>query len=61
MHRGVEETAAVVAGMLGFTINIDDTEEVSVQPFQGWSLLLFGESPFLKGIAARPSADCALF
>ncbi|XP_078349750.1 uncharacterized protein LOC144634608 [Oculina patagonica] len=43
---GVEDTAAVVAGMLGFTVHTDDSEEVSVQPFQGWCLLLYGDSPF---------------
>ena len=57
---GVKDTAAVVAGMLGFTIHTDGTKEVSVQPFQGWSLLLSGESPFLKGIAARLFAGCEL-
>ena len=45
---GVEDTAAVVAGMLGFKIHTDDTKEVSVQPFQGWSLLLSGDSPFCQ-------------
>ena len=43
---GVEDTAAVVAGMLGFTVHIDENNEVSVQPFQGWSLLLSSDSPF---------------
>ena len=43
---GVEDTAAVVGGMLGFTVHTDDTNEVSVQPFQCWSLLLSGDSPF---------------
>ncbi|KAJ7350143.1 hypothetical protein OS493_038219 [Desmophyllum pertusum] len=43
---GMEDTASVVAGMLGFTVHIDDAKEVSVQPFQGWSLLLCGDSPF---------------
>jgi len=43
---GVTDTAAVVAGMLGVTIHTDEGKEVSVQPFQGWSLLLASDSPF---------------
>ena len=43
---GVQDTAAVVAGMLGFTVHTDQNNEVSVQPFQGWSLLLASGSPF---------------
>ena len=43
---GLEDTAAVVAGMLGFTVHTDENKEVSVQPFQGWSLLLASDSPF---------------
>ena len=43
---GVEDTAAVVAGMLGFTVHTDENKEISVQPFQGWSLLLSSDSPF---------------
>ncbi|XP_020606857.1 uncharacterized protein LOC110045599 [Orbicella faveolata] len=43
---GVKDTAAVVAGMLGFTLYTDDNKKVSVQPFQGWSLLLASDSPF---------------
>ncbi|KAJ7374207.1 hypothetical protein OS493_007280 [Desmophyllum pertusum] len=42
---GVQDTATLVAGMLGFTIHTDDTKEVSVQPFQGWSLVLSKDSP----------------
>ena len=45
---GVEDTAAVVAGMLGFTVHTDEKKEVSVQPFQGWSLLLASDSPLLE-------------
>ncbi|KAL9953538.1 hypothetical protein ACROYT_G040973 [Oculina patagonica] len=46
---GVTDTAKLVAGMLGFTLHTDDTSDsVSVQPFQGWSLLLSNDSPFLK-------------
>ncbi|KAL9953541.1 hypothetical protein ACROYT_G040972 [Oculina patagonica] len=45
----VKDTATLVAGMLGFTIHADDSpDSVSVQPFQGWSLLLSKDSPFLK-------------
>ncbi len=44
---GVTDTAKLVAGMPGFTIHTDDTSDsVSVQPFQGWSLLLSKDSPF---------------
>ena len=43
---GVQDTAAVVAGMLGFTVHTDENKELSVQPFQGWSLLLTSDSPF---------------
>ena len=35
------DTATLVAGMLGFTY-----QEASVQPFQGWALLLSEDSPF---------------
>ena len=37
---GVEDTAAVVAGMLGFT----------GRSFQGWSLLLASDSPLIENI-----------
>ncbi|XP_001635316.2 uncharacterized protein LOC5515145 [Nematostella vectensis] len=44
---GKKDTAALVAGMLGFTVHkIDHEERPSVQPFQGWSLLLEKRSPF---------------
>ena len=43
---GVQDTAAVVAGMLGFTVHTDENKEMSVQPFQGWSLMLASDSPF---------------
>ena len=47
--RGVEDNATLVAGMLGFTVHADETgKEFSVQPFQGWSLLLSKDSPFRK-------------
>ena len=46
---GVQDTAALVAGMLGFTVHrIPNSDEVSVQPFQGWSLMLSDDSPFCK-------------
>ena len=50
-HRftGEQDTAALVAGMLGFTVHRTDTsDEVTVQPFQGWSLMLADDSPFVK-------------
>ena len=46
---GAQDTAALVAGMLGFTVHRTDTsDEVTVQPFQGWSLMLADDSPFVK-------------
>ena len=45
---GAQDTAALVAGMLGFTVHRTDTsDEVTVQPFQGWSLILGDDSPFV--------------
>ncbi|KAL9953540.1 hypothetical protein ACROYT_G040971 [Oculina patagonica] len=44
----VKDNATLVAGMMGFTIHTDDSPEVSVQPFHGWSLLLSKYSPFRK-------------
>ncbi|XP_078349759.1 uncharacterized protein LOC144634618 [Oculina patagonica] len=45
----IKDDAKLVAGMLGFTVHTDDTSDsVSVQPFQGWSLLLSKDSPFCK-------------
>jgi len=45
---GVQNTAALVAGMLGFAVHRTPTsDEVTVQPFQGWSLMLADNSPFL--------------
>ena len=46
--RCVKDNATLVAGMLGFTVHTDETKELSVQPFQGWSLLLSEDSPFRK-------------
>ena len=45
---GLKDTAALVAGCLGFTIHEDgaDHKIPSIQPFQGWSLLLPKNSPF---------------
>ncbi len=47
---GVEDTAALVAGMLGFML-YDESLPV-VQPYQGWSLLLHEDSPFRSKSAA---------
>jgi len=44
--RRVKDNATLVAGVLGFTLHTDETKEFSVQPFQGWSLLLSEDSPF---------------
>ena len=49
---GMEDKAAVVAGMLGFTLHTDEAQEITVQPFQGWSLLLTGDSPFYEHLNA---------
>jgi len=46
--RCVKVDATLAAGMLGFTLHTDENKELSVQPFQGWSLLLSKDSPFLK-------------
>ena len=46
--RCVKDNATLVAGMLGFTVYTDGAKMMSVQPFQGWSLLLSKDSPFLK-------------
>ena len=46
--RCVKDNATLVAGMLGFTLHTDEAKELSVQPFQGWSLLLSEDSPFRK-------------
>ena len=44
---GLKDTAALVAGCYGFTIQEDSEDKVpSIQPFQGWSLLLPKNSPF---------------
>ena len=46
---GAQDTAALAAGMLGFTVHRTDTSDaVTVQPFQGWSLILADDSPFVK-------------
>ena len=45
-----KDTAALVAGMLGFTLYEDDVPVV--QPFQGWSLMLPEDSPFRSKTAA---------
>ncbi|CAB4009585.1 Hypothetical predicted protein [Paramuricea clavata] len=47
---GTEDTAALVAGMLGYTLYKDDVPVV--QPFQGWSLMLPEHSPFRSKTAA---------
>ena len=48
IHPHGADTAALVAGMLGFTVHrTDSSDEVSVQPFQGWTLMLADDSPFL--------------
>ena len=47
---GVQDTAALVAGMLGFTFY--DQDWPVVQPYQGWSLLLPENSPFRSKNAA---------
>ncbi|XP_028393469.1 uncharacterized protein LOC114517841 [Dendronephthya gigantea] len=47
---GFEDTAALVAGMLGFTLY--EEKIPVVQPFQGWSMLLPENSPFRSKTAA---------
>ena len=47
---GTQDTVALVAGMLGFTLYKEDVPVV--QPFQGWSLMLPEHSPFRSKTAA---------
>lgn len=47
---GFEDTAALVAGMLGFTLY--EEKIPVVQPFQGWSMFLPEDSPFRSKTAA---------
>ena len=45
---GFQDTALLIAGMLVFAVHRTPTsDEVTVQPFQGWSLLRADDSPFL--------------
>ena len=45
----VMDSATLVAGMLGFTLHqSSNTDDVSVQPFQGWSLMISENSPFRR-------------
>ena len=46
----VRDTAALVAGMLGYTVH--EGEVPVVQPFQGWSLMLPEKSPLRSKTAA---------
>ena len=52
---GVGEEVTFVAGMLGFNLHTDDTtgSTPSVQPFQGWSLLLRENSHAIDQIKKR--------
>lgn len=44
--KGVEDTAALVAGMVGMTVHEETgNNRPSVQPFQGWALMLPPNSP----------------
>lgn len=44
--QGVEDMAALVAGMIGFTVDKNtENGRPSVQPFQGWALMLPPNSP----------------
>ena len=55
---GIQDTAALVAGILGFTVHRTDTsDEVTVQPFQGWSLVLADDSPFVKTTRSKTFGD----
>lgn len=59
---GAQDTAALVAGMLGFTVHRTDTsDDVTVQPFQGWTLMLAKDSPFLSRFASIRSCLCFWF
>ena len=45
---GIQDQAALVAGMIGVTVHqsVGDDDRVSIQPYQGWSLLLPQDSQF---------------
>ena len=59
---GAQDTAALVAGMLGFTVHRTDTsDDVTVQPFQGWALMLAKDSPFLSRFASIRSCLSSWF
>ncbi len=52
-HPCGTETGTLVAGMLGFTVQEDEAgSRPSVQPYQGWSLLLPKDSPLRVKTAA---------
>ena len=52
-YPGGSEIGTLVAGMLGYTVHEDETgSRPSVQPYQGWSLLLPKASPFRLKTAA---------
>lgn len=47
LETGVKDEARLVAGMIGVTVHESfGNDRLSVQPFQGWSLLLPKDSPF---------------
>ena len=52
-HPGGTDIGILVAGMLGFTVHEGESgSRPSVQPYQGWSLLLREDSPFRAKTAA---------
>ena len=52
-YPGGSEIGTLVAGMLGYTVHEDEAgSRPSVQPYQGWSLLLPKASPFRLKTAA---------
>ena len=59
IDTGTQDQAALAAGMIGVTVHESvGNDRVSVQPFQGWSLLLPNNSPFRgKKYTKKKSTD----
>lgn len=58
---GIQDQAALVAGMIGMTVHqsVGDDDRLSIQPYQGWSLLLPQDSKFRgQKYMAKRSSGC---
>ena len=66
LDAGIQDQAALVAGMVGMTVHqsVGDDGRVSIEPYQGWSLLLPKDSKFrgqkytAKRSAGHGSSTC---